>query len=49
MYAPLLDPIIEEIEQDNECFLLSESFSKLSGKKCFGKVDIHNSFILLHS
>lgn len=46
MYAPLLDPIIEEIEQDNECFTLASPFSKLSGKKCFGKVDIHNSFIL---
>ena len=45
MYAPLLDPIIEEIEQDNECFTLASPFSKLSGKKCFGKVDIHNSFI----
>ena len=37
MYAPLLDPIIEEIEQDNECFTLASPFSKLSGKKCFGK------------
>ncbi len=46
-YAPLIDPIIEELTHKGySCITLASPFSKISGKKCFGEVIIYNYFIL---
>ena len=47
-YAPLLDPIAEELTEKNySCLTFAAPFSRLHGKNCFGDVRIYNSFIII--
>ena len=46
LYAPLIDPIIEELSTDFQCITLATPFSKYFGNNCFGDVRIHNSIVL---
>jgi hypothetical protein len=46
-YAPLVDPIIEEISKDENCICLASPFSKIYGKSSFGDVKIDNFSIFI--
>ena len=46
-YAPLVDPIIEEIRKDENCICLASPFSKIYGKSSFGDVKIDNFSIFI--
>jgi len=45
-YAPLIDPIIEELGEESLCLTLATPFSRYFGKNSFGDVRIHNFVVL---
>lgn len=46
-YAPLLDPIYEELNAISSCLTIAAPFSNLQGKGCFGDVRNMNFWILV--
>tara|TARA_B100000787_G_scaffold170303_1_gene165990 strand:- start:4907 stop:6232 length:1326 start_codon:yes stop_codon:yes gene_type:complete len=47
LYAPLIDPIFQELSQFGRCLTLAAPFSRLRGDNCFGDVRVSNFNVLL--
>jgi hypothetical protein len=47
LYAPLIDPIIEELSKNYRCLTLVTPFSRHYGNNCFGDVRMHNFVVLI--
>ena len=47
LYAPLIDPIIQELSEFGRCLTLAAPFSRLRGDNCFGDVRVSNFNVLL--
>jgi hypothetical protein len=46
-YAPLIDPIVSELNEKNVCLTLATPFSRRHGSNCFGDVQNHNFVVLI--
>ena len=47
LYAPLIDPIVEELSKTNKCLTLAMPFSRQYGVTCFGEVEMHNFVVVI--
>jgi len=46
LYAPLIDPIFQELSEFGRCLTLAAPFSRLRGDNCYGDVRVNNFNVL---